>query len=892
MAGMFRIYRNDWRNLFKVPTAVLLIAALVLLPSVYDWVNVAAVWDPYSNTSGIKIAVTSLDEGATVQDKAFNIGTEVLNSLHQNKNLGWTFVDAEQARYGVKRGDYYASLIIPADFSRKMASILDGKLQKPEIEYTVNEKINAIAPKITDKGASSVTTQISEHFISTISETVLTVLNQIDRKFQSELPVIHRVENGLFLLEGNLPQIEAAGKTVLKIRQEWPEIHQSALRLAALEQKLPEVEKAGAAVETVDAHWPQIQEAAGHLTDLQNKLPELERAAKLVAGLDGHFDEVAGVLDKASDVLQKGATVVYAAIKGLPQADQLAAAGSTAGQQLQQFIEENKAAFAAIPPVLKQNLHLLEQTENAVSLLAEELSAGNGEVQDVQRALNTNITRLAAGKNVLDRTISLLSSLSALSPGGAALAADIQALQDAREQFAAQNDLAGSLATAMESGEQPDADTVHQLSLRAGNGASVLNRLIDRFETHTLPAIQNVLQPLTAAAEAAATALQQVPERLPALAAILKDMAAVIQYGQEGLQALQKDLPAIRAAVHTAAAGMADKTQRFSAFVREVLPRLQQGLPAAGQRVHEAAEFARRDLPAVEQKVRKAADLIRTGLPKADKGVERAAELVKNDLPLLEAAIRKAAHTIRQIKQEVNLEEIGELLGGNIKSKSDFLASPVVLKENKLYPIPNYGSAMTPFYVVLSIWVGGTLLISLLRTAVDTGGAAYKGYQLYLGRLLTFLTVGILQALVAALGNIFILNCYVADKIWFVTFAVLISIVFVTIVFTLVSVFGNIGKGIAIVFMVLQFSSSGGTFPISTTGRFFQALNPFMPFTYAISLMREAVGGILPEVAIRDALALVGFALIALLLALLLKKPLERFIHRAAEQAEKSKLIS
>lgn len=154
------------------------------------------------------------------------------------------------------------------------------------------------------------------------------------------------------------------------------------------------------------------------------------------------------------------------------------------------------------------------------------------------------------------------------------------------------------------------------------------------------------------------------------------------------------------------------------------------------------------------------------------------------------------------------------------------------------------------------------------------------------------MTVGILQALVAVLGNLFILHCYVADKVWFVLFAVLISMVFVTIVFTLVSVFGNIGKGIAIVFMILQFSSSGGTFPVSTTGHFFQVLNPFMPFTYAISLLREAVGGILPEVAVRDSLRLVLFGLLALLLALTLQKPLAPFIRKSAEQAEKSKLIS
>lgn len=401
-----------------------------------------------------------------------------------------------------------------------------------------------------------------------------------------------------------------------------------------------------------------------------------------------------------------------------------------------------------------------------------------------------------------------------------------------------------------------------------------------------------MLQQLTADAGNAAAALQHIPQRLAALDTILEEAGTAIQYGQSGLAALRQDLPAIREEVHNATGGMTEKMAAFSNLVTNVLPRIKEGLPGAGAQIHEAAEFARTGLPAAEVKFRKAADFITAGLPRADQGVERAAELVRSDLPALVAGVRKAAATLRDIKEEVDLEEIAQLLGGDIQSQSDFLANPVVLKQQTLYPIPNYGSAMTPFYVVLSLWVGGTLLISLLRTAVDTGGIRYLGYQLYFGRLLTFLTVGILQALVAVLGNIFLLGCYVADPVWFVLFAVLISVVFVTIVFTLVSVFGSIGKGIAIVFMVLQFSSSGGTFPISTTGHFFQVLNPFMPFTYAISLLREAVGGLLPEVAIRDALLLVLFGVLALLLGLTLQKPLQGFIRKAAAQAEESKLIS
>ncbi|MEI2400291.1 YhgE/Pip domain-containing protein [Paenibacillus phytohabitans] len=917
MKEIWQIYKRDWLRLFRIPVAMLLIAALVVLPSVYDWVNVAAVWDPYSNTSGIKIAVASLDEGAAVQGTSFNIGAEVLESLRSNKSLGWRFTDAEAAVDGVRRGDYYASIVIPADFSERMTGILEGKLEKPEIEYTVNEKINAIAPKITAKGASTITTQITEHFTETISSTVLTALRGVDEEFQSELPAIRRVEAGLFKLEAELPEIEQAGRLVLKLQQDWPEISSSAERIAGLASRLPEVEQAGKAVEQIDEYWPQITAAAGHLEELQEKLPRIERAALLVSELDSNFSKVDGVLDRAEARLEEAAAAVDTAAKVLPQADRITAAGSSFGLALQQFLAGNGTAFAAVPGALQQNLYLLQQAgEAAVQLTAqlrqdaaqpnealrqdaaqpsEALHQSAVQQEPAQRSaarqLQLASARLAAASEGLAHTAQLLGALNTLAPGTAG-ASDLRAVEAARKPYAAAAAQAAALAQAAQAGAQPTEAELDQLSLAAGQAGAALEGVIPRYNAGILPAAEQVLQQLTADAGNAAAALQHIPQRLAALDTILEEAGTAIQYGQSGLAALRQDLPAIREEVHNAAGGMTEKMAAFSNLVTNVLPRIKEGLPGAGAQIHEAAEFARTGLPAAEVRFRKAADFITAGLPRADQGVERAAELVRSDLPALMASVRKAAATLRDIKEEVDLEEIAQLLGGDIQSQSDFLANPVVLKQQTLYPIPNYGSAMTPFYVVLSLWVGGTLLISLLRTAVDTGGIRYLGYQLYFGRLLTFLTVGILQALVAVLGNIFLLGCYVADPVWFVLFAVLISVVFVTIVFTLVSVFGSIGKGIAIVFMVLQFSSSGGTFPISTTGHFFQVLNPFMPFTYAISLLREAVGGLLPEVAIRDALLLVLFGVLALLLGLTLQKPLQGFIRKAAAQAEESKLIS
>lgn len=179
-----------------------------------------------------------------------------------------------------------------------------------------------------------------------------------------------------------------------------------------------------------------------------------------------------------------------------------------------------------------------------------------------------------------------------------------------------------------------------------------------------------------------------------------------------------------------------------------------------------------------------------------------------------------------------------------------------------------------------------------MRVDVDNLDGAYKTHHIYFGRMMIFLTIGLFQALIVTLGDIFILGTYVVDKIWFVIFALLISIVFITITYTLVSVFGNIGKGIAIIFLVLQFSSSGGTFPVSTASPFFQKLNPFVPFTYAVGVMREAVGGMLFWVVLKDVICLCIFIVVCYVVALALKKPLSGYTKRVAEKAKMTKLIS
>src|SRR5699024_5953661 len=156
------------------------------------------------------------------------------------------------------------------------------------------------------------------------------------------------------------------------------------------------------------------------------------------------------------------------------------------------------------------------------------------------------------------------------------------------------------------------------------------------------------------------------------------------------------------------------------------------------------------------------------------------------EYPYVNDKVGELADKLRDIKEEADINEIIELLQNDPEAGKGFFSEPVLLDEHSVFPIENYGSGMTPFYTILSLWVGGLLLISL----------------------------GILQTLIVTTGDIFLLQVNIASPIWFVVFGLFCSLIFMTIVYTFVSIFGDVGKSMVIVMLVLQIAGSGGTYPV------------------------------------------------------------------------------
>ncbi|MGN0286488.1 MAG: YhgE/Pip family protein [Atopobiaceae bacterium] len=173
MKTVLRIFLRDLKRILRNPVALIVTLGVCIIPSLYAWFNILANWDPYENTSGIAIAVVNEDQGATAGTMGYiNAGDMVVEKLQENTQLGWTFVDEDEGLEGVKSGKYYATIVLPSDFTSSLADVLDGNTDKAHLEYYVNEKVNAVSPKVTDTGASTIENQINDTFAGTVSKVI------------------------------------------------------------------------------------------------------------------------------------------------------------------------------------------------------------------------------------------------------------------------------------------------------------------------------------------------------------------------------------------------------------------------------------------------------------------------------------------------------------------------------------------------------------------------------------------------------------------------------------------------------------------------------------------------------------------------------------------------
>lgn len=705
---VFLLFRRDLKIIRSNKAAMAIVMLLCTLPSLYAWVNIYACWDPYANTGNLPVAIVNNDEGTVMNGEIINVGEKVIEELKENQSIGWQFVDDWQGNYGLNEGQYYAMIEIPRNFSERLSSLATATPQKPVITYRVNEKLNAIAAKITNVAKDRLLENIESSFVKTVNE-----------------------------------------KAMELMKTESDNTQMSESRLTELKTSLEEVDQD---IEQAKEH---IEKANGNAKSFQNYLQEAAALSPTIANQISSLQEIT-------------------------------LAGSSLAQKTQNTVE-------SISHNISDDLNRMQELNRLNQELIRNLQAINGNALD------------ETSKSMLEQNIVLCSSLHVL------LNTDAASLDELNETYD-QNAL---------------ALLVNSL------------RYADRLVLAQKDAMQELLgakssTPKESTAKALST-LSQLSDESAQLSSKLSE--SYLTQGSPILNSLGNHM-----------VKSLDNTSGLVGSGLAIVPQLDALTVFAGASSGLAAQ-------------------------QGNQMIEHLNELQED----LELVLSK----IDEISGE-DIDTLEDIIQNHPSEIADFISSPLEVEQVEIYSGGTFGVGLTPFYTVLAIWVGALLLCAFLTVHCnDLEGYKLNLKQKHFGKMTLFLTLSLIQSTIITLGDVFLLGVHPENFALMLFFSVLCSIAFVVIIFTLVSLFGNVGKAIVVIMMVFQIAGAGGIYPIQTNPHIFGLLHPLWPFTYAINGFREAIAGPNWESVRFNILALCGFILV-FLPAAALKKP----FHKISEFIE------
>lgn len=265
--------------------------------------------------------------------------------------------------------------------------------------------------------------------------------------------------------------------------------------------------------------------------------------------------------------------------------------------------------------------------------------------------------------------------------------------------------------------------------------------------------------------------------------------------------------------------------------------------------------------------------------------------------------LRTSGDELRQLADDVTAalasgdsDELKRLIGGDVQAFAHALAAPVGIERVAVYPVENFGSAMAPLYATLALFIGSLLIMVAVRPvpsqrALDDLPRPPRSVELYLGRFGVVAALSLAQSTLMALGNMFFLGVQVAEPLLYLLCFWVAGLVFVFIIYTLVSTFANLGKAIAVLLLIVQVTGCGGSYPLSLLPGFVQALSPWLPATHALEAMRAAMMGVYQGDFWIHLGILAAFVIPAAVLGIVLRKPISRLMAWYIKKVEASKLV-
>lgn len=436
--------------------------------------------------------------------------------------------------------------------------------------------------------------------------------------------------------------------------------------------------------------------------------------------------------------------------------------------------------------------------------------------------------------------------------------------------FASSGDLAGSSATNLRS----QADSVKS---KADQFESLASQIDDLAAQQTDPDLQKTLEGLAKQMHVSADSQE-------ALAKGLADAASGIESGNADAQSKHQEVSGL---IDEAKQSVGTLSDDYNSTIKPQLDTLMGQISSMSSSLSSSAST----LDSVGDDLQNGADSLSGRIATAKQKLLDTA----SDLDSSAEKFTSLSAAMYEALSSGDIEQLKTVLYSDPDALASALAAPVQLERHAVFPAENFGSQMAPLYTTLGLWVGSLLLAVAIKVNVSRKAQLELGYpklhQLFLGRFGVFAFVSLCQTTILALGNMLFLQVQVEEPLLYLICFWLAGLVFTFIIYTLVVSFANLGKAIAVFLLIIQVTSGGGSYPLQTLPDFFQWLSPFLPATHVISAMRAAMMGVYCNDFWIEIGQLLLFVVPFLLLGLVFRKPLMKFLNWYVEKVEESKLV-
>lgn len=810
MRTIFRIIQGDIRRITGSVASIIVVIGLTVIPGLFSWFNIAASWDPFSNTSHLTFAVANTDacyESDLIPTRVC-VGDQITNALRANSQLDWTFTTQSDAIDGTKSGKYYAAVVIPADFSKDMMTFFSSDMHHAKLKYYTNEKLNALAHKVTGQGADQVSTQINTMFSSTITSVALRLASKIADTLESP-----EASKALAQFQGNLntfaDQLNATATTL--------------------------------------GTYMQLTDAASQL---------LSSSAQLIASTTGEAKNVSSNIDTAKKGVEQSSNALQTSLNALTSA-----------------LDTSAESYKTVADNVDKTFDNASKTS-----------------KDTSAALRTQAQQVDAQANPYRQ-----------------IRASLQELLDNSKSEDGMNTIGGSISG-------PNGSASVEFGENIGIIPATLQALINRMD-HIISRIEAVRDSLNNAAS-------KLEQGNSDIASSRKEIADLAQQAQNAIQGASNN---------------------FTTTLKPQLDLISNDLQSMQGAVSQANGSIESLLSTVNTGTNDAKDglaQLHTSLDKASQKLTNSANEIKDFAAKLGTALTTGS-----------IDDLKVLLESNPDSLAATLAAPVALQRTALFPVKNFGASLTPFYTFLPLWVGSLLLCVTLKVTLSpkvleslglaaardkrrralrhahkaksaglshaaktTGSVANATvdsnadaatvvidpidvptiplWQQYFGHYGIFALLSLLQSTCSCAGTLLFLKVSVEYPWLFMLSGWVSGLVYSLLVYSFVYCFGNIGKAIGVILLVMQISASGGAYPLEVLPSFVSAVNPFLPATHSVGMMRAAISGIYASDYWVQMGQLLLFVLPVVLFAVLLGKPLAAYNRWYEKHVEEAKVIA